>query len=335
MAPRISIMLPCRDAEDTLAAALESISGQTFEDFEIVAVDDGSLDGTWSLLQELAWRERRLRPLRRPRLGLVPALEAAQVYARGALLARMDADDLAEPERLALQVARLDACPDVAACGTHVRYFPREALGEGALRYERWLNGLDSPASVERQIFVECPLAHPTLMVRRAALLAVDGYRDMGWPEDYDLLLRLWASGRKLAVVPQVLLRWRESATRASRADARYAPAAFRRCKVHYLQRTLAAGRAGIVVWGAGPVGKAFARELLAQGLRLRAFVDLDPRKIGQEIHGVQVVAPDAIDRFRGALAVAAVGSPGARHDIRAALDAAGWQEMVDYCAVA
>jgi FlaA1/EpsC-like NDP-sugar epimerase len=117
--------------------------------------------------------------------------------------------------------------------------------------------------------------------------------------------------------------------------DPRYAPTAFGRCKVHYLARTLAAGRAGIVVWGAGPVGKAFARELLAQHLRLRAFVDLDPRKIGQEIHGVRVIAPDDIDRFRGAFAVGAVGSPGARADIRAALDARGWREGVDYCAVA
>ncbi len=135
--------------------------------------------------------------------------------------------------------------------------------------------------------------------------------------------------------MPEVLLHWREAPGRASRTDPRYTPEAFRRCKVHYLTRTLAAGREGVVVWGAGPVGKAFALELKAQGQRVRAFVDLDPRKVGQAIHGAPVVTPAHIDRFRGAFAVAAVGSPGARGDIRAVLDEAGWREMTDYCAVA
>ncbi len=335
MMPTISVLLPCRDAAGVLPEAIESLRAQTFDDFEVVAVDDGSRDLTWPALLEWARRDERVRPLRTPARGLVHALATAQSFARGELLARMDADDVAEPSRLEAQARLLAERPDVAACGTHVRYFPRELVRAGALRYEAWLNALAAPESVEREIFVECPLAHPTLVVRRSALLAVGGYRDQGWPEDYDLVLRLWAAGHRLAVVPRVLLHWRESPTRASRTQPRYAPASFRRCKVHFLARTLAVGREGVVVWGAGPVGKAFARELKAQGLRLRAFVDLDPRKIGQEIHGAPVVAPAEIDRFRGALAVAAVGSPGARDDIRALLDEAGWREMIDYCAVA
>src|SRR5690606_11289933 len=89
------------------------------------------------------------------------------------------------------------------------------------------------------------------------------------------------------------------------------------------------------LVWGAGPVGKRFARELLRQGVPLAGFVDLDPRKIGQRIFDVLVVGQPDVGRFRGALALAAVGSPGAREEIRAALDVAGWQEGVDYVAVA
>lgn len=335
MIPTISVLLPCRDAAAYLCDAAASLSAQTFGDFEVIAVDDGSVDGTWELLLEWADRDSRVRPVRLERRGLVPALAAALSEAGGSLVARMDADDVAEPDRFEAQVDLLQAQPEVAACGTHVRYFPREAVREGALRYERWLNSLSTPASVERDIFVECPLAHPTLMARRPALLEVGGYRDEAWPEDYDLVLRLWQAGHRLANVPRVLLHWRESPERASRTEPRYTPGAFRRCKVQYLARTLAAGRDGVVVWGAGPVGKAFARELRAQRLRLRAFVDLDPRKIGQEIHGVPVIAPAEIDRYRGALAVAAVGSPGAREDIRAALDGAGWREMIDYCAVA
>ncbi len=335
MTPTISVLLPCRDVAGVLPDAIESLRAQTYEDFEVVAVDDGSRDFTWQRLLDWARQDPRVRPLRTSPRGLVRALATAQAFARGELVARMDADDVAEPARLAAQVALLARHPDVAACGTHIRYFPRDVVREGALRYESWLNSLYSPTTIEREIFVECPLAHPSLLVRRGALLAVGGYRDVGWPEDYDLVLRLWAAGHRLAVVPEVLLYWREAPTRTSRTDSRYAPEAFRRCKVHYLTRTLAAGHDGIVVWGAGPVGKAFALELQAQGQRVRAFVDLDPRKIGQSIHGAPVVAPEAIRHYRGAFVVAAVGSPGARADIRAVLDDAGWREMADYCAVA
>ncbi|HEY8469708.1 MAG TPA: glycosyltransferase [Longimicrobiales bacterium] len=351
--PRVSVLLPCRNAAAHLPEAIASLEAQTYADFEVVAVDDGSTDATATLLDAWAARDGRVRVLHTPPRGLVPALASALAAAAGELIARMDADDIAEPDRLARQVALLDARPDVVACGTRVRYFPRGAVRDGARRYEQWLNALTEPEELARDIFVECPIAHPTLVVRRAALEAVGGYRDPGWPEDYDLVLRLWAAGGRLANVPAVLLRWRERPDRTSRTDPRYSADAFRRCKVHHLRRTLlrapeaadAAGReaAGLegaatraaVVWGAGPVGKHFARELVRQGVPLAAFVDLDPRKIGQQVYGVPVVAPAEIGRFRGALALAAVGSPGAREEIRAALNDAGWREGVDYVAVA
>jgi len=351
--PRLSVLLPCRDAAEHLGDAIASLEAQTFTDYEVLAVDDGSTDGTASLLEAWAARDPRVRVTRAPRRGLVPALATALEAARGELIARMDADDVAKPERLARQVALLDARPDVVACGTQVRYFPREAVRDGARRYERWLNSLVHPDDLARDIFVECPIAHPTLMARRAAVLAVGGYRDPGWPEDYDLVLRLWAAGGRLANVPEVLLHWRERPDRTSRTDPRYSEDAFRRCKVHYLRRTLLRAAPGggdadapaaegggaavrpAVVWGAGPVGKRFARELLRQGVPVAAFVDLDPRKIGQVVHGAPVVAPAEVGRFRGALAVAAVGSPGARDEIRAALTAAGWREGADFVAVA
>jgi FlaA1/EpsC-like NDP-sugar epimerase len=135
--------------------------------------------------------------------------------------------------------------------------------------------------------------------------------------------------------VPEVLLDWRERPERLSRTQPAYGPDAFRRCKAHHLARSLLSGRDGIVVWGAGPTGKTFARALAAEGVRLRAFVDLDPDKIGQEIHGAPVIEPDGIARYRGAFCAAAVGQPGARAEIRAALTGQGWEEGTDFVAVA
>lgn len=333
--PRVTILMPCRDAAAWLPEAIASLEAQTFRDYEVVAVDDGSRDDTPDILGTWARRDGRVHVLRSGGTGLVAALELGLDAARGEIVARMDADDIAAPERLERQLALLDEHPDVAACGTGVRYFPRDRVRGGARRYERWINALVTPGEISRDIFVECPIAHPTLMVRRSVLLAVGGYRDMGWPEDYDLVLRLWAAGHRMAKVPDVLLHWRERGERTSRTDPRYSPESFRRCKVHFLRRTLLRGRTGAIVWGAGPVGKAFSRELRRQGTPVLAFVDMDPRKIGQIIHDAPVIEPEAVDRFEGALILAAVGKPGGRAEIREELWARGLVEGVDFCAIA
>lgn len=332
---RVCALMPCRDAADHVEAAISSLEAQSFRDFDVVAVDDGSIDATPEHLHRWSARDARVQVIRTPKLGLVPALNAGLAMTTAEFVARMDADDVACPDRFRRQLDMLDSDPALAACGTGVWYFPRAAVRDGARRYERWINSLVTPDQIARDIFVECPIPHPTLMIRREVLDDVGGYRDPGWPEDYDLVLRLWAEGHRMAKTSEILLHWREGAHRLSRTDSRYDDAAFRRCKVNWLARTLLAARDGAVVWGAGPVGKAMARELAAAGVVIRAFIDLDPRKIGQEIHGAPVEEPSAIDRFRGALALAAVGSDAARAEIRTALDNAGWREMQDYCAVA
>lgn len=315
--------------------ALDSLSRQTFPDFEVVVVDDGSTDGTVERIEEAAGRDPRIRLFPREAQGIVPSLEYARAQATGRYLARMDADDGAFAQRFELQMELMASNPRVAICGTGVRYFPRESVRDGALRYEAWINGLTSQEDLLRDLFIECPIPHPTFLARADILNLLGGYRDTGWPEDYDLLLRLWEGGGRMEKVPEVLLRWREGDGRLSRTHDAYSEAAFRRCKVHYLLRSHLRRSRGVIVWGAGPVGKAFARELLAQGGVLSAFVDLDPRKLGQEIHGVRVLRPEQALRIEGAFSVAAVAKAGGREEIRNALRQAGRVEIRDFVAVA
>jgi len=324
-----------RDGAAHLGGCVTSLAAQTDGDFEVIAVNDGSRDRTAEMLRAWAAGDRRVRVLTQSRLGLVAALERARTAARGRWIARMDADDIAHPERLAAQRALLEAEAALAICGCHVRYVPRAGLKGGALRYERWLDSLTTPAALARDLFVECPLAHPTFFMRADAVAAVGGYRERGWPEDYDLVLRLWRAGSGLGVVPRVLLDWCERPDRLSRTHSAYSADAFRRCKAHHLARSLLLGRDGVVVWGAGPVGKAFGRAIATEGVGVRAFVDLDPRKIGQEIWGAPVIPPQGVADYRGAFCVAAVGQPGARAEIRAALAELGWEEEKDFVAVA
>ena len=335
MPAAISVLLPVRDAAPYLPECIASLRAQTFEDFEVLAVDDGSTDESAQLLSAWATEDSRVSLVRQAPEGIVGALEAARARARGRYLARMDADDIAEPPRFAEQFALLEGQPDLAGCGTGVRYFPGAEVRDGGRRYEDWINAIRTPEDVERNLFIECPLAHPTFFLRTGAVAEVGGYIERGWPEDYDLVLRLWRSGARLAAVDRVLLQWRVRKDRASIQHEAYTPEAFRRCKIHYLLDTLARDHDGLVVWGAGPIGKAFAREVQEQGGTVRAFVDLDPRKIDQLIHGAPVVPPSEIDRYRGCFSVAAVGQEGARGRIRAELESAGWREITDFVAVA
>ena len=334
-APSVSVLLPVRDGEVHLPEAIASLEAQTHADFEVLAVDDGSTDRTPEILADWARRDARVEVLRQEPAGIVAALEAGRERASAPYLARMDADDVAAPARFARQLALMEAEGDLAGCGCRVRYFPDGVVGNGARRYEAWLNGAVTREQVAREIFVECPLAHPALFLKASVVSAVAGFRDSGWPEDYDLVLRIWEAGGGLANVPQVLLHWREGPDRLSRTHPRYSEAAFRRCKVHFLSRTLLGARRGAVIWGAGPVGKAFGRALDDVGESVRAYVDVDPRKIGQEIGGVPVLdTADGLE-FTRALHIAAVGQPGVREQLRGLLTGAGMVELRDFVAVA
>jgi hypothetical protein len=241
----------------------------------------------------------------------------------------MDADDVAHPERLARQAAALDADPAVDILGCRVMVLDDGARGnEGMRAYVRWSNTLLTHEAIAADMLVESPLVHPSVMIRAAALEALGGYRAFDGPEDYDLWLRALAAGLRFAKVPEVLLDWRDTPTRLSRTDARYAAGPFFALKVDAFLRSVPKDES-IVMWGAGPIGKSWARALLAAGRALRAFVEVDPRKIGQRVHGAPVVAVTEAGRHRDCVHVAAVGRPEARERIRAAAAALGLERVV------
>ena len=332
---RLSVLMPCRDAAGHLPLAIRSLNLQTYDDFEVVAVNDGSLDDSGELLERWAARDPRVRVVHTGRDGLAEALQRGAAACSGELLARVDADDVTHPRRFTEQIQLLSESGELDAVGTHVRYFPHEAVGWGSRRYQDWLNGLSDPESLDRDVFVECPIAHPTLMIRHSVLEEVGGYRANGWPEDYDLVLRLHIAGARMANVPRILHFWRESDDRASRNDPRYSAEAFRLCKINYLRESCLAQRDKVNLWGAGRVGKDFARALLDQGLKIGGFFDIDPRKIGQEIYGIPVWDAEEVSQHREVFLLVVVGAAGARELIRGQLDAAGFREPDDYRCIA
>ncbi|GIX48932.1 MAG: glycosyl transferase [Candidatus Tectimicrobiota bacterium] len=333
-APLVSVLLPVWNAAATLLACLRSLQRQRERRWECVLVDDGSCDASLAVARRVAAREPRLKVLATPHRGLVAALQTGLNHCRGRFVARMDADDLMHRERLALQSQWLLSHPELAAVGCHVRLFPRRFLRAGRRAYERWLNSIDSPQRVRQEAFVECPVAHPTLMVRREILLAF-GYRDCGWPEDYDLLLRLLTSGLHVGMVPRRLLLWRDTPQRLSRTSPTYALSRFTACKAAFLAASFLAGRDTYILWGFGETGKALHRALRAHGKRPAYIVELHPRRLGKTIHGAAVIPPDALPRVARLPLVVSVAGAAARTEIRQALAQMGFVETRDFVCAA
>ena len=141
----------------------------------------------------------------------------------------------------------------------------------------------------------------PTPMFRRNRILEAGGYESGDFPEDYELWLRLNAGGCRLAKLPETLLEWRQSLSSLSRTDPRYARDAFDRLRARFLYRRLKTmGRRPIAIWGAGRRTRARCRHLLRFGVTLAAWIDIDPRKIGQTVAGVKVRPPEWLEASGG-----------------------------------
>lgn len=337
--PEVSVLLPFRDAEATLEEACASVLSQHGPSLELIAVDDGSRDTSLLLARRLAASDARVHVLTNDGRSIASALNLAASHARAPFLARMDADDLALPGRLAAQHAALVATPALAALGTQVELFPDEHVGEGMRHYVAWQNALLSPAEHRCQLFVEAPLCHPSTMLRAAALGAVFGYRDGPFPEDYDLWLRLDAAGFALGKLPEVLLRWRRGPHAATARDARYSGAPFPELKAPFLAARLQqqhehAARP-VDVWGAGKTGRRLARALAAAGVRAARFIDIDPLKIGRSARGAPIVPVDALAPPGERWVVVALGVRGARDLARAELRRRGYREGDDFLCAA
>jgi len=332
--PQVSILLPAFDAETTLPACLRSVIRQSSSDWECVVIDDGSGDRTAAISAAVARADDRIRLLRVGRRGLVGALNAGLELCRGRYVARMDADDLMHRLRLEQQAELLDRRPDLAAVGCRVRLFPRGALADGYRAYETWLNGIESPADVRREAFVECPVAHPTLMARRE-WIAEAGYRDRGWPEDYDLVLRALAEGRRIAVLPQRRLLWRHGPRRLSRTDPAYGIDRFTACKANFLAAGFLANTERYTLWGYGSTGRALRRALLEHGKLPQQIVEMHPRRLGNRIHGALVVPPAALRQLPRLPLVVSVAGATPRRLIRDALLCLDYHEPHDFVCAA
>ena len=314
--PLISVVIPVFNAEATIEKAVYSLGHIQEMNIEVVIVDDGSTDSTQTVLESLqsSIDSSRLRILKRPNRGVAEAANFGVQAARGDWIARMDADDWSSPHRLRRQLEfGLQHNLDVVSCLVKIvslEGHPVLSLQE----YENWLNSCVSPEDILAMRFVELPIPNPTILARREVFEM--GYRQGNFPEDYDLWLRVMAAGYRVGKVPRTLYWWTDHPNRVTRNQSIYTKAAFINAKKAHLPEGPLKGVAQCDFWGAGLEGKPWIRWFQSQGIAIRNIIEVNPRKIGHDIHGVPVIEPERISTKPQLPLFIAVGVPEGRKKI-------------------
>ena len=203
--PTISVLMPVYNAEAFVESAIRSVLDQTCADFELIIVNDGSRDGSGEMIARMALAETRIVALDQENAGIVASLNRAADMARGDLLARMDADDLALPRRFELQHAAFLARPDLAALGGHAWVIDQAGriVGPSYVPVGR--------REILRDIEFSSPLIHPAAMMRKTVFEQLGGYRSRyETAEDYDLWLRMLDAGYVIDNLNQMILHYRQ-----------------------------------------------------------------------------------------------------------------------------
>lgn len=328
--------MPFYNARSTLPECVDSIQAQTLDDWELVAVDDHCDDGSRAWLEQRSRGDSRIRIINNPQKGLVSALNHGLRHCSNDLVARMDADDIMHPQRLEFQMAHFHGKPALGLSATQVRLFPEELIQAGYHEYLRWQNRCCSSSDIANQIYIESPFAHPTVCFRKNIVENLGGYRDGMFPEDYDLWLRLFHAGHAMEKIEQVLLNWRESPHRVSRTDPRCSRDSFDLLKARYLSHDprFLRKKHNFFIWGAGRKTRKRCRHLLNLGFQPKAWIDIDPKKIGNELQGIPVIDWRQLQQHPGAFVLIYVSNHGAREQITDTLASLGMNWGEDFLPV-
>lgn len=238
--PTVSILIPANNAGRFIEETLVSVLAQTFTDFECLVINDGSTDHTAEVVERFL-ADPRFRLINLAKVGLCAALNHGISLCRASLIARMDADDVMFPERLAVQVAYMHEKPEIAGCSSDFWLINETGFRIGEVRCP-----LTSTDAIERHLRAggQVIYSHPTVMYRREIVLGVGGYRSEYFPsEDVDLFVRMLEIGKPVLNLPTALIKVRVHAASVSSTSA---VRQFRMNKLIFLN--LAARRRGIPV---------------------------------------------------------------------------------------
>lgn len=329
--PLVSILMPFRNTEAYLPQCLDSIQSQQFDHWELLAVNDGSADGSLQRMEQAAAGDGRIRVFENPGTGIIPALREAYRRSSGVFITRMDSDDCMAPGRLKVMAEALQKHgPGHVALG-QVRYFSDRGISDGYARYERWLNDLTATGANFQEIYKECVIPSPCWMVWREDLHRAGAFSPDVYPEDYDLCFRFYREGLTCLPSENILHYWRDYDARTSRNSEHYAQNYFLELKTRYFLELDWDPNRPLVVWGAGFKGKKVAR-LLQRAKAPFLWVCDNPNKIGKKIYGQPLESYHILDGLTAPQSLITVANAKAQAEIRRFLqEVRGQRPMRDF----
>ncbi len=314
----ISIIMPFKNESCFLTKTIDSILQQSYDNWELIAVDDNSNDNGSAIVKEYANTDDRIKLLINKGEGIIQALQTGYTVAKGDFISRMDADDLMLAHKLdqLRKVLTNSGNLNVVAVGK-VRYFKSDnsEIGNGFSAYEKWLNSISEQGENFKEIYKECPIPSPSWMMGKDTFDAIGAFDGELYPEDYELAFRMYKNNIIPIATPDVVHLWRDYPERTSRIHIHYRDNSFFELKVgQFISIDYAYDRELILI-GAGKKGKKVAKELLHSNVSF-TWLSNNSKKIGHLIYGMEIKDSESFD-CTYAQVIVAVSSPSELEQIK------------------
>ena len=328
--PLVSIIMPVKNTAQFLEQCLDSILNQTYTNWELIPVDDGSEDESFSILQAYSEKDKRVKPLKNNGKGIIDALRLAYSNSSGELITRMDSDDIMTSNKLEIMTYHLlNKGKGNLAVGM-VKYFSDNELGDGFKNYEQWLNRLTIKGDNFTEIYKECVIPSPCWMIYRSDFEKCEALQPNVYPEDYDLTFRFYINGLKPIPCDKILHHWRDYLTRTSRTDENYADNTFITIKADYFLSQEYDSSKNLVIWGAGRKGKALAQILIEKDIDFHWICD-NPKKIGKHIYDKEMLAFNTLENIKNTQSIVTVANTKAQEQIKIYFEKLNQKAMKDF----
>jgi len=263
--------MPAKNAAPFISKCIESIIQQSFENWELVIVDDFSTDLTVEIVSDFSLKDVRIRLFKNRENGIIPALQRAFEKSSGQYVTRMDADDLMPIDKLDLFYNEIKKHQNSVVTG-NVNYFSNDEVSEGYIRYEKWLNSLTKKDDFYNAIYRECTIASPNWMVNRICFVKDFKFSDLIYPEDYDMVFQWYKNNYSVVKLNQVTHFWREHESRTSRVHEAYQQESFFKLKANYFIDIELKVNEKVQLIGAGIKGKLVAAILKKRNVKFDWF---------------------------------------------------------------
>jgi glycosyltransferase involved in cell wall biosynthesis len=328
--PLISILTPFKNTAEFLPECLESIVEQTYQNWELVIVNDHSTDDSLEVVELFAEKDSRIKVHQNNGAGIIEAMRTAFSHSKGELITRMDSDDIMTTDKLEILSQLLNVKGNGHVAIGHVEYFSANGIGDGYDRYGKWLNKLTSTGNNYSEIYKECVVPSPNFMVHRDDLIECQDFQPNVYPEDYDLTFRFYKKGLKCIPCDHLTHYWRDYSTRTSRTHEHYNNNFFLEIKINYFLELEYDGTRPFTVWGAGAKGKTIAKHLVEKNISFHWICD-NPKKIGHIIYGQKLLKFDFISQLDNPQSIITVANENAQVQIKDYMDNHGMENMKDY----